>query len=563
MQFTDSFFWQFWRLAGPFWQAPTPTIRTQSFAIITLTILQMVIAVIITAWSSALFNALEQHSMSGLLTQIGFLVLIFLSNIAVTTSHLKIKRNLQIEWRKWLTERVLRQWMNHAHHYQVTHIQTASHDNPDGRIAEDIRIATEEAISLSHSFFYSVLLLLSFTTLLWSLSGVVQIDLGLFSVQLHGHLILIAIAYASAASFLGWRIGQPLITATDSKQSTEADFRFDLATARDHSLAIALIHSEEDERSRFASLFQHVHTAFIAQTHAMMAIMQFTSGYSVLSTAFPILVSAPRYILGSISLGALMQSAQAFQHMTSALSWPVDNMSGLAQWRASVERVLSLIKALDDLEGELAKPAPNRISFTKGQDSTLRIANLCITQLDNTVCVSCVNAEIRAGERVLITGNTFTSSKLFKVITGLWPWGSGQIELPDDEPIFFMPPRPYLPTGTLRNAICYPSSEVAMSTAELTAILSLVGLSTLSEALDTVDCWEKSLPRDHQQRLGLVRLLIRQPKWILLQESFDSLDPEGEQQMFEIICQHLPNATMLTITNQPTAKQFHTRQIDI
>ncbi|MGZ8928551.1 MAG: ABC transporter ATP-binding protein/permease, partial [Methylobacter sp.] len=466
-------------------------------------------------------------------------------------------------WRSWLTERVIGQWMDKAHHYQVTHIQSTNHDNPDGRIAEDIRIATEDAIALCHSLFYSLLILVSFTTILWTLSGKVIVELGSIEIPIYGHLVWVAIIYAVAASFLGWRIGKPLINATDGRQTVEANFRFNLVTARENSLAIALIHGEADERKRFFRLFRDIIGAYNRQTHALSNIMLFTSGYSVLSMAFPVLVSAPRYILGSITLGALMQSVQSFQQMTSALSWPVDNMSTVAQWRASVDRVLSLMKALDDLELELARADPHRIVLEKGEDSVLRFQDLCIARLDDVVCVSSVNAEIRAGERVLIAGSTFNGSRLFKAITGLWPWGSGRIELPDDEPMFFMPPRPYLPAGTLRDAICYPSTGEAVSQAALEQALKLAGLKELVEQLDQVDFWDKALPREQQQRLGLVRLLLQRPKWILLQEAFDSLDPKGETEMFRLICQELPGSALLTVTNQPTVEEFHQRQITL
>jgi putative ATP-binding cassette transporter len=383
MQYSNGFFIQFIRLAGPFWNSENKSaIRKQTLALIVLTVIQIGIAVVITEWSAALFNALERHSMSGLLKQTALLILIFTDSMAATATHLKIKRHLQVGWRSWLTERVIGQWMDKAHHYQVTHIQSASHDNPDGRIAEDIRIATEDAIALCHSLFYSLLILLSFTTILWTLSGKVIIELGSIEIPIYGHLVWVAIIYAVAASFLGWRIGKPLISATDGRQTVEANFRFNLVTARENSLAIALIHGEADERKRFFRLFREIIGAYNRQTHALSNIMLFTSGYSVLSTAFPVLVSAPRYILGSITLGALMQSVQSFQQMTSALSWPVDNMSTVAQWRASVERVLNLMKALNDLELELARSDPHRIVLEKGEDSVLRFQDLCIARLE-------------------------------------------------------------------------------------------------------------------------------------------------------------------------------------
>ena len=564
MQFSKGFFVEYIKLAGPFWCSENKqAIRRSTLFLITLTIMQMAIAVVITEWSAALFNALEQHSMSDLLRQAGLLVLIFAASITVTMTHLKIKRHLQVSWRDWLTERVTTQWMNKGRHYQVTHIQTAEHDNPDGRIAEDIRIATEDAITLCHSLFYSLLLLFGFTTILWSHSGVVTLNLGVAEFALPGYLVWIALIYAAGASFLGWRIGKPLVKATDSRQTVEANFRFDLVNARENSQAIALIHGEANEQARFRRYFKQVVETFNQQTQAIANIMMFTSGYSVLSMAFPVLVSAPRYILGNLTLGALMQSVQAFQQTTAALSWPVDNMAAVAQWRASVERVLSLVKALDDLESELARPDPNRIVREKTELPLLAFRHLCLARLDGIACFSELNAEIRAGERVLIEGNPYTAAKLFKAIAGLWPWGSGKIELPDDEPMFFMPPRPYLPDGTLRSAICYPTNGEEFDQNALEAAMNRVGLSELLTQLEQVDHWDKALPREQQQRLGAVRLLLKRPKWILLQEAFDSLDPEGEIEMFRLICQELPDAAMLTITNQPTADLFHQRRISL
>ena len=457
MQFKNGFFIQFLRLAGPFWNSENKAvIRNQTLALIVLTVLQMALAVIITEWSAALFNALEQHSMSELFTQIGYLVLIFAASMAVTALHMKVKRQLQIGWRSWLTERVIGQWMNKGRHYQVLHIQTVEHDNPDGRIAEDIRIATDEAISLCHTLFYSLLLIISFTQILWELSGTVILDLGLFKLPVYGYLVWVAVIYSAGGSVLGWWASQPLTLTTNAMQTAEANFRFGLAKARENSQAIALIHGETNEKKRFLDFFQNIITVYDRQTQAWVNILLFNSGYGVLSMAFPILIAAPRYILGSITLGALMQSAQAFQQMSAALSWPVNNMAPIAQWRASVERVLGLVKALEDLELEIAKPDPQRILMEKPDKSVLCFYDLCISQLDGKVIFCGLNAQIRPGERVLISGDTFTGARLFKAIAGLWPWGRGRIELPDGDPMFFMPPRPYLPDGTLHAAICYP-----------------------------------------------------------------------------------------------------------
>ena len=563
MRNSSRFFIQFIRLAGPFWQSENKAaIRNSSLALIALTLAQIAISVFINEWSAALFDALEQRSMPRLFTQIGLIVLIFMANIGITGMHISVKRRLQLEWRSWLTDKLIGSWMHDGRHYLVTHI-AGQHDNPDGRIAEDIRIATEFAIDLLHTLLYCILLLFSFTQILWNLSGTVSLDLGLFAIPFHGHLVWLALIYAASASMLGWWIGRPLTKATDHRQTFEANFRFALVKARENSQAIALIHGERHETPHFQRLFGGIVEAWNQQTKAWAQITMFSSGYSVLSMAFPILVSAPRYILGSITLGGLMQSAQAFQQLVSALSWPVDNMGKVAEWRASVERVLGLSKALEELEREIAKPDPHRIRLLKNTGAVLRFRDLCISRLDGIVCVSSLNEEIHAGEWVLIDGNVFTGNKLFKAIAGLWPWGEGSIELPDDELMFFMPPRPYLPTDTLRISVCYPSHPAAFELTALETAFELAGVKELLGQLDDTGDWEKNLEREQQQRLGMVRLLLHKPKWILIQEAFASLDPEAELEMMRLIRKKLPDSTVMTISRQPAIKALHQRTIMI
>ncbi|MEI7840378.1 MAG: ABC transporter ATP-binding protein/permease [Methylococcaceae bacterium] len=565
MPINTGFLLQFIRLATPFWQSENKTtIRRLTLALFGLTVLQITIAVLITEWSADLFNALEQRSMSGVLTQVGLIVLIFIANIAVTVTHFKIKRTLQLDWRNWLTTKLIAQWMNDGRHYLVTHIQgNASSDNPDGRIAEDVRIATESAIDLVHSLVFCSLLLISFTKILWTLSGVVTLNLGFIEIPIYGHLVWLATIYAAGASVLGWWIGRPLTQATNGRQTVEANFRFGLVNARENSLAISLVHGEKTEQHRCYSLFQDIIDAWKRQTTAQSNILMFTSGHSILLMAFPILVSSPRFVLGSISLGGLMQSAQAFQQMASALSWPVDNMAKIAEWRASVERVLSLVDALDKLEEEIAHRDPKRIERIQTDLPILRLHDLCIVRLDGVVCLKKIDLEIKAGERILIAGNAFTGSKLFKAIVGFWPWGEGNIELPNDE-VVFVPPRPYLPIGTLRTAICYPLAVEDVNQKELAEKLIAVGLSDMRKHLDdNVDSWDATLSREQQQRLGAVRLLLQRPKWILLQQAFDSLDSDDEIAMLRLICQELPTSAILTITHESRAEAFHQRKITL
>ena len=554
------FFAEFLRLTKQFWCSNRKLkIRGAVLLLAVLTVLQMVMAVLMTQWSAGLFNALEQHSMSGLMSQVVLLVVLLVADMVLTGSHLVIKRNLQIYWRDWITEHVFSCWMKDGRHYLISHLP-GEHDNPDGRIAEDCRVAAESAVVLAHSLFYSILLLIGFTQVLWSRSGVVTLDLGFTQIPVYGHLVWIAIIYSALASWLGWLVSRPLTGATNARQSAEANFRASLLEAQENSQAIALIHAESCERYQFRELFRKLQEVWHAQTAAWRNIVMFGSGYSVLSMVFPILISAPRYILGKISLGTLMQSAQAFQHMTGALSWPVNSAGAIAEWRASVERILSLLKALENVDKELAKPG-HLIQVKCSEQPVLAFRDLRIVKYDGTVLAQDINMEIGKGEHVLITGNTFTGAKLFRAIAGIRPWGSGVIELPSQGRLFFMPPRPYLPTGILRDAICYPSSRRVFTQEQIEQALQLAGLENLIKQLEERGNWVNILAPAEQQRLGMVRLLLNRPQWIFLQEAFDSLESEDEERMLRLICDQLPDATLLTISHMANGASFYSRRL--
>ncbi|WP_310599352.1 SbmA/BacA-like family transporter [Desulfobulbus sp.] len=557
---TNNFFIEFLRLAKLYWCSEHKLkVRGLIVFLAFLTVLQMIMAVLMTQWSAALFNALEQHSMRALLVQVGLLALLFVAEMALTGTHLVIKRNLQVSWRGWLTEYVFSRWMDAGRHYLITPLP-GEHDNPDGRIAEDCRVTTESAVILGHSLLYSILLLVGFTDVLWSRSGVVTLDLGFAQIPVYGHLVWIAIVYSALASWFGWLLGRPLTGATNARQSAEANFRASLLEAQENSQAIALIHAEDCERKQFRSLFLKIQEVWNAQTAAWRNITMFGTGYATFSMAFPILISAPRYIMGKITLGSLMQSAQAFQHMTSALSWPANNLGGIAEWRASVERILSLLQSLEHVDREVAQ-TEHRIQLVCSDRPVLAFRQVRIGKYQGTTLTPEISMEIGKGEHVLLTGSAVTGARLFRAIAGIRPWGSGIIELPSQGRLFFMPARPYLPTGTLRHAIGYPSSRRIYTQEQIEQALRLVGLERLIEQLDQREHWSNFLTPEEQQLLGMVRLLLNRPQWVFLQESFDALEPEDEKRMLRLICEQLPEATLLAISHSANGTAFYTRRL--
>lgn len=564
MNHKENFFIKFMKLAGPFWYSKNSLIIwAETVLLIVLTVMQIKLVVYITQWNAALFDAIEQRSMAGVKTQAGILLLIFIGSITITTAHLIVKRRLLIGWRTWLTEKVISKWIHQGSHYQITLLSQNDHDNPDGRIAEDIRIATEDAIALSHSLFYCLLMLASFTYILWGISGRVVFEFGTVSIPVMGYLVWISISYSICASILGWWMGKSMTSATHTRQTKEANFRHDLIDIQKNSLAIALIRGETNEQERLLDSFRAVIASYAEETTAWKRIQIFTSGYSVASMALPILVASPRYIAGAISLGMLIQSVQAFQHMVSALSWPVDNMAQIAKWRTSVERVLGLMSALDHLEHDVSHLNSHQIRVNEANVSALKFNNVRLEGLEGEKLSIVVNNEIKQGEHVLISDQANNGAKLFKAIAGLWPWGSGQIEIPAGQSTFFMPPKPYLPAKSLFEAICYPKNKAAFDQAEVVKKLEQVGQKALINQLNRVDAWDDVLSNEQQQYLGLVRALLHRPQWIFVQEALDSLPPYDEAKMLKLLAHELPHAGILTITHQPAAQAFHQRKLKI
>jgi putative ATP-binding cassette transporter len=353
-----------------------------TLALVVLTVAQAAVPVALNLWSQRLFDALEQRDFANVLHEAGIAVVIILANILVMTAHLRAKRRLQVEWRGDLTRRILDQWMIRGRDYRVQ--RQGGLDNPDGRIAEDVRVATEAAVDLGHSLLYCVLLLVSFAQILWGLSGTIALEFGGWQLALPGYLVWIAILYAGVGAAVAAWLGQPLTRAANLRYVKEADFRFGLASVRESGSTIPL-QSIDSARPKVERQFDGLIEAWARQTRALAHLVTFSSSWSVLCQAAPILVAAPRYIAGTITLGVLMQIAQAFLQMTQALAWPIDNMQRLAEARASFTRVTQL-------HGWLVESQPDTVGRPIAEVERIEIVDRIETEV--TVIASAIPAAV-------------------------------------------------------------------------------------------------------------------------------------------------------------------------
>jgi vitamin B12/bleomycin/antimicrobial peptide transport system ATP-binding/permease protein len=537
------FLWRFVHFALPFWSAEHKWINRGRLALVAaLTVAQVAVQVGLNSWSARLYNALEARQLDTFLEQIVTFALLLLASVAVFSVSLYVRRRLQFAWRVWLTKTTLSVWMAEGRHYQLGLI-TGDHDNPDGRIAEDIRVTTESAVDLGQSLFYCILLLGTFVHVLWTLSGVVHVEIGQVVIPIPGFMVFIALTYSAIGTSMALWAGLPLVGASNLRQTVEANFRFGLARAREYSESIALIGGDADERTHLQELLRGVRRGWESQTYGLVRIIVFTTAYSVLANPFPILVAAPRYIMGFITLGTLMQMAQAFSQVTAALSFPVDNLSTIAQWQASVERVMALQDALGGLQEELGR---NRIEI-RHEGSSLHFDGVRVMEQDAVPLMHELTADVGPGEHVLIEGEPQLCRKLILAVAGLWPWGAGKVTLPAGAHIFIASDRPYLPVGALGAAVCYPLTLGVCVPDDINSALRRVGLGDWVRRLGVEGNWEQVLSAAQQQRLSFARMLLHRPGWIFLAEATNALDEAAQREMAELLVAELPSAAVVAV----------------
>jgi putative ATP-binding cassette transporter len=555
-----SFLWRFVLFALPFFSSKHKW-RNRGWLALTmaLTAAQVAVQAGLNAWSARLYNAIEARHLEAFLEQIVTFVLLLLASIAVFSVSLYVRRRLIFAWRVWLTKTTLSVWMAEGRHYQLGLIAGGDDDNPDGRIADDIRVTTQQAVDLGQSLFYCILLLGTFVDVLWTLSGVVHVEIGGTSIPIPGSMVFIAFAYSAIGTSMALWAGLPLVGASNLVQTVEANFRFGLARAREYSESIAVIRGDADERTHLYDLLRGVRRGWESQTYGLVRLIVFTTAYSVLASPFPLLVAAPRYIWGMISLGTLMQMAQAFSQVTAALSFPVDNYSTIAQWRASVERVMALQNAMRGLEEKLGA---NRIGVKQEGDS-LNLVGLSVMDHDGAPLMHELSDEIRPGEHVRIEGETQVCHKLILAITGLWPWGAGQVTLPTSANIFTAGDRPYLPVGALGEVVCYPLTLGVCVPDDINSALRRVGLSEWAGHLGAVESWDHVLSAAQQQRLSFARMLLHRPDWILLAEATNALDVAAQREMADLLVAEFPSAAVVTVGRAGLPAEFFQRVLHI
>ena len=567
MRRLGSFLHDAWRIAAPYWRSEERwRARLLLGAVILLNLALVGMDVVLSYWNRELFNSLQQNDAASFWSLLfwwrqtdsgpmpGF-VFIAALYIPITIYQLYLRQALQIRWRGWMTQQVLDRWLADRAYYRIALTDTGT-DNPDQRIAEDLRLFVDDSLVLGLGLLRSVVTLFSFVLVLWSLSGAMTV----FGLQIPGYMVWVALVYSLLGTGLAHWVGRALIPLNFNQQRVEANFRYALMRLRDNAEGVALYGGEADEKRGLLQRFRAVVENWWGIMIATKRLTTFTSGYTLVANIFPLAVAAPAYFAGRIPLGALTQTADAFGSVQGAMSWFVDNYRDLTAWRATVQRITGFLDAIETARGASAVEAGVQAVAEPRRDLALDAVTLALP--DGRVLLEGASAGIAPGEAVLVTGPSGAGkSTLFRAIAGIWPFGAGRVRVPADASVLFLPQRPYLPLGTLRRAVCYPRDAAAFSDAAIQAALTDAGLAPLAARLDQEEAWDRHLSGGEQQRLALARALLLKPDWLFLDEATASLDPAAEARFYTLLRERLPRTTLVSIAHRPAVAQYHERAL--
>ena len=541
-------------LAAPYFMRSDQrwTARGLIATVIVLNLGTVYMTVLSNGWYRRFYDALQEKDQATFWREIVYFIWIAAGFIAIAILKFYLTQLLQMRWRAWMTRDYLSRWMSNNTFYRLELARYAGHhggtpDNPDQRIQEDMQLFTDYTMTLSMGLLNAVVTLVSFIGILWGLSGVMPF----FGVTMPGSMVWIALIYCAAGTVITHFIGRPLIGLNFQQQRFEADFRHHLVRVREYSEAIALDRGEKVEHTQLDTRFGAVLGNYLKLIKQQKNLVAFTASFGQASVIFAFIVQAPRYFAGAIQLGQLMQVNSAFGRVQDSLSWFVDNYDRVAVWRATADRLTSFDAAMRTHSTE-------HEAMARDPASSLQTEGLTLALPDGTPLLENVALDLQPGGSVLLQGPSGSGkSTLFRAFAGIWPFARGRVQVPDDA--MFIPQRPYVPDGRLRDALAYPKPASDYTDAQLLQALDDALLPDLADRLDENDAWSQKLSGGEQQRLAIARVLLRKPKWLFADEATSALDSAAEQKVYERLQALVKSAggAMVSIAHRASVGAFH------
>ena len=545
-------------MISPYWSSDDRwAARGLLLGVVLLTLGMVYLTVLLNQWNNAFYSALQDKNMAafrGQLFRVTWLITIF---IFLAVYQVYLNQMLEIRWRRWLTDRYLRAWLSDGAYYRMQ-LQASETDNPDQRIAEDVQLLASHTLGLFTGGLRATVTLVTFVAILWGLSGSLIVPVGEFSIRLPGYMVWVAVLYAILGTWVTDWLGRPLVRLNFDRQRYEADFRFSLVRFRENTEGVALYRGEADEFRGFRERFEDVVRNWWGIMLRQKRMTYFTSGYGLGAWIVPSIVAAPRYFRGELGLGGLMQTSQAFQQVQDALSFFVQSYKEIAAWCAVVERLAGFERTLDGVRHQ----GTGGFRRVEGRATHLSVAGVDLDRPDGHHLMANINFSLRRGDTVLLSGASgLGKSTLVRAIAGIWPFGRGEIRAARDARILFLPQRPYLPIGKLRDVVSYPIPASGVADETLREVLEAVGLNQLAGRLDEDTHWALQLSPGEQQRIAFARALVQKPEWLFLDEATSALDEATEARLYRLVRERLAETTVFSVGHRATLRRFHTRRL--
>lgn len=562
-----------WQLVKPYWIAPGQRLTAWSL-LLTIVAMNLVIVWInvrINAWNTDFYNAFQNKDV----THFPHLLMVF-SGLAFAYVFLAVYRNylrqmLGFRWRQWLTGEFLHGWLGQRAFYRIERDRAA--DNPDQRIADDLQSFAGTTLSLTLDLLSTVVTLVTFITILWSIAGALSFTLAGRHFEIPGYMVWAAAIYAIGGSVVTRLVGRPLIPINYRQQQVEANFRFGLIRVRENAEQIAFYDGENTERANALTLFQQIRDNWWRVMKYSKRLTFVLSIYAQIAIIFPLVVASPRYFAGAYSFGVLMRIGDAFGTVSDSFSWFINSFSTLAEWRATVNLLLEFQRVVyaetqqaptEALAGIRASADGDTIAVRQVDADLLRTRGLRLSLPDGTPLAQIRDLAILPGARWLIRGPSGAGkSTLLRALAGLWPYGQGTIDEPARARMLFVPQQCYLPIGTLKAALTYPSPADRFDDADCRAALQACGLADYREQLEESAHWQRRLSPGEQQRLAGARVLLHKPDFLFLDEATSALDPDNEARLYRLFETELPRTAIVSVAHRESLDAFHTQTLEV
>lgn len=518
--------------------------------IVFMTLFAVRMNILFSFWYNGFYSAMQSLDAAAFWRMLGLFGILATVHVARALINFYLQQSFQIRWRTWLTHVLIERWLSRQAYYRSQFVPSNA-DNPDQRIQQDVESFVGSTLSLSMGLLDAVVSLFAFTIILWNLSGVLEV----FGWEIPRAMVFAVYLYVIVATVFALKIGRPLIQLNFLNEKLNANFRYALMRLREYGESIAFYRGEKVERVALMRRFREVIVNVWAIIFRSLKFQGFNLAVSQAAVVFPFIVQAPRLLSKQITLGDVMQTAESFSQVQNALSFIRTSYDNFAGYRAVINRLSGFLESM-----EATKKLPG--AHIETDDGLFSVDSLSVRTPAGQLLVEDLTLTVPTQASILIRGKSGVGkTTLLRALAGLWPHTDGNVRRPAGKQALFLPQKPYLPLGTLRAALYYPTS--ARHDPQTAEILQRCQLGHLVKALDEEDDWSRRLSLGEQQRLAVGRVLLNRPRIVFLDEASSAMDEGLEHAMYELLRESLPETIMVSVGHRSTLVEFHTRELEL